>query len=427
MATVKYLLRSKLNKHVPIYLSFSMGRGATFKCKTGFSINPKDWSENKGFPKPNDEANKQLLQKLKDLEAFLLDQVNVAQSKGLPIDKNFVEKKIDECFNRIEISETTLVKHHVQYIIDNAKTRKVPGKNKIGLAPNTVKNYQTFLKIIQSYEEHIKKPMYFMDLDFSYVEAFKRWLLQTQKYSINHAGKSLSFLKFVALDAEKFGYPVHQYASKIETFSESDDDRYIVTLNPKELDAIKKVQLDREALENARRWFLFGCYIGQRVDDLMGLTMDNIRLLEAGTRVLDLKQGKGKKDVTVPVIEKAWEIVKEGFPYAISEQNFNDYIKEVAKLAGLTERIEGKKMIKELNRKVLGLYPKHELITSHSCRRTFATMYYKKIPTTILMGITGHVNESTFLKYINKQRDKDDNARLFLEYYNYKKTTMELD
>ncbi|WP_304518147.1 hypothetical protein [Cecembia rubra] len=72
--------------------------------------------------------------------------------------------------------------------------------------------------------------------------------------------------------------------------------------------------------------------------------------------------------------------------------------------------------IKPVLQKDLGMYPKHELITSHSCRRTFATIFYKKIPTTILMGITGHVNESTFLKYINKQRDKDDFARLFLEY-----------
>jgi hypothetical protein len=29
------------------------------------------------------------------------------------------------------------------------------------------------------------------------------------------------------------------------------------------------------------------------------------------------------------------------------------------------------------------------------------------------MGITGHSRESDFLKYINKQADKDDNARLY--------------
>jgi len=29
------------------------------------------------------------------------------------------------------------------------------------------------------------------------------------------------------------------------------------------------------------------------------------------------------------------------------------------------------------------------------------------------MQITGHTKESTFLKYINKQVDRDDNAKLF--------------
>ncbi|MGY6521602.1 MAG: phage integrase SAM-like domain-containing protein [Mongoliitalea sp.] len=265
MATIKYLLRSNQNKHVPIYLSFSMGRGATFKCKTGFSINPKDWSEAKGFPKANDEVNKKLILDLKELEGFLLDQVNLAQSKGIPIDGDFIARKVAECFNRIELTDDTLVKNHVQYIIDNAATRKVTGKNKIGLAPNTVKNYQTFRKVLENYEAHTNKPIHFTDLDFSFVEAFKKWLLKEQKYSINHAGKSLSFLKFVAADAEKFGHPVHPYASKIETFSEADEDRYIVTLDPQELEAIKKVHLEREALDNA--------YSGQS-DPLSALQID---------------------------------------------------------------------------------------------------------------------------------------------------------
>jgi len=78
--------------------------------------------------------------------------------------------------------------------------------------------------------------------------------------------------------------------------------------------------------------------------------------------------------------------------------------------------IDGKKYDSETKRKVFGKYPKHELITSHTCRRSFVTNYYKIIPTTIIMGITGHVKESTFLQYINKPKDRDENAKLFLKY-----------
>lgn len=419
MATIKYHLRSDLNKHVPIYISFSMGRGATFRCKTGFSINPKNWSDKKGYPKQNDEVNKKMARDLKELEGNLLDQANDAQSKGLNIDKQFLDKKINDCFNRVEQSDSTLVKNHVQFIIDNSQTRKVLGKNKLGLSSNTVKNYQTFLKTITNYESFIKKPVHFMDLDFNFVEGFKHWLLNVKTYSVNHAGKALSFLKFVSTDADKFGVPVNPYAFKIETFTESDEDRYIVTLSFEELEMIKRATLDREALVNARKWLLLGCYIGQRVEDLLKLSENNIRLNKEKNRVIDIRQGKTKKEVTIPVMNEAWEIIKDGFPYQIAEQNFNDYIKQVAKIAEINQPTKGKKFDKVSMRKVLALYPKCDLITSHSCRRSFATNYYKKIPTTILMGITGHTQESTFLKYINKQKDKDDNAMLFLQYLNH--------
>ena len=68
-------------------------------------------------------------------------------------------------------------------------------------------------------------------------------------------------------------------------------------------------------------------------------------------------------------------------------------------------------------RKVLDFYPKHELITTHSFRRSFATNYYKQIPTGVLIGITGHSKESLFLEYINKREDKDANADLFMKFY----------
>jgi hypothetical protein len=34
------------------------------------------------------------------------------------------------------------------------------------------------------------------------------------------------------------------------------------------------------------------------------------------------------------------------------------------------------------------------------------------------MGITGHVKESTFLQYINKPKDRDENAKHFLRLLN---------
>lgn len=415
MATIKFQLRSAVNKAVPIYFTLSMGRGQLFRLKSGFHILPSNWSKAKGFPKQNDEANKKLESHLKTLEKFLLESINEAQSKGEEITNEFLERKTNECFNREKQTDISLVSYQVQYIIDHADTRKIPGKSKIGLAANTVKNYQTFNQIILEFEKFIKKPLRFGDLSPEIVEKFKNWLLKKKGYSANHAGKSLAFLKSVSKDAEKLGVAVHPNAMKIESFTEANEDRYIVTLSPDELKQIEEAELTREALINARKWLLLGCELGQRGEDLLKIRPSDIRTTSDG-QFIDVHQQKGKKHVSVPVTPRAKQILEQGFPEKIALQNLNDYIKDVAKAANLTELIDGKKYDKETKRKVFGKYPKHELITTHTCRRSFATNYYKVIPTTVIMGITGHVKESTFLQYINKPKDKDENAKLFLKF-----------
>jgi len=94
-----------------------------------------------------------------------------------------------------------------------------------------------------------------------------------------------------------------------------------------------------------------------------------------------------------------------GFPRQLSDQKYNDYVKEVVKLAGIDETTYGGvvKIIPGIGkRKIMGDYPKYELISSHVGRRSFATNFYGKIRTPWLMNITGHVKESTFLAYIGK-------------------------
>lgn len=47
------------------------------------------------------------------------------------------------------------------------------------------------------------------------------------------------------------------------------------------------------------------------------------------------------------------------------------------------------------------LVHKWEAITSHICRRSFASNFYGKIPTPLLMEATGHSTEQMFQRYIS--------------------------
>ena len=73
-------------------------------------------------------------------------------------------------------------------------------------------------------------------------------------------------------------------------------------------------------------------------------------------------------------------------------------------MAQINEKIEGKvATVTDLGvRKVTGVYPKWQLITSHVGRRSFATNFYGKLPTSYIKDITGHGTEAMLLKYIGK-------------------------
>jgi len=96
----------------------------------------------------------------------------------------------------------------------------------------------------------------------------------------------------------------------------------------------------------------------------------------------------------------------------ISNQKFNDYIKFVAQLAGLTET----RKITDTrgNTENENIYPLYQLVTSHCCRRSYATNMFKAgVPPMLIMSATGHRTETSFLKYI--RANNEDKAKLLAE------------
>lgn len=427
MATIKFRVRGKENKEVSIYVSLSLGRGKVYETKTDFFVLLSRWSDKTSMPKQGNDEEKKLHNKLSKLRQFISDKLNEdLATENVVINTQWLKAKIKECFGRVSKEDNTLVKNHYQYIIDHASTRKIKGTQNFGLSDSRKKSYINSKRIIIEYEEKIKREIRFMDIDKRFVDAFLVWLQGVKKYSVEHCNKQLTDLKAVCTDAEKIEIKVNPYCKFIEGFRENDEDRHIVTLSFDELEQIKNIDLEREALVNARKWLLIGCEIGQRGGDLLKLKPEMIRRGDGSQRFIDVFQSKGKKNVTVGVLDPyIVNLLDEDFPYVLSDQKLRVYVKEICKSAGINEIVEGKKIQdviiegkdKPEKRKVLGMYPKCELVSLHSFRRSFATNYYKKVPTAILMSITGHTKESIFLKYINKPEDKDENAKLFMKFW----------
>ncbi len=99
----------------------------------------------------------------------------------------------------------------------------------------------------------------------------------------------------------------------------------------------------------------------------------------------------------------------------ITDQKFNKYIKEAFKEAGFT--MTGR-LLKAPDK------PLYEAIASHTCRRSFCTnLYNEGVPPVVIMKISSHKTETSFLKYI-KVSQTDAADKLSAHYKKLKESNL---
>ena len=408
MATINFFLKYK---HDPtaIYVRFKHGRKFDFTKSTQKFISPKDWSSSKKAPHPRDEHLKKLTIYLKNLSSNIETGFNESDFSNIDSDwlETIIKKankdnsfKADEGSNSVDDS----IVDNIQHLIDTAKVRP-NGKGGLGLSKSRINSYKNLLRIIKEYQG--KKKLKVQDVDIKFGRTFLTWMLNEKKYAESYALKKIDDLKTVCREAQVNGLEVSPQLIKVK--GGKSKNKYILYLTPEELKQIEEKEFEQAYLRNAKKWLLFGCNIGQRVSDLLEITEENF-VIRNGLEVIELKQKKTGSLVTIPILPKTKEIIADGLPSKVSSQNFNKYIKKVCEEAGINAKIEGSLIPKKEGektsntekRKIEGEYEKWKLITSHVCRRSFATNNYGIIPTPLLMKITGHSTERMFLNYIGK-------------------------
>ena len=426
MATIKFILQSN-SDNAPIYLRLSLNRQKSIKRKTGLNINPKDWSKTTGLPKQNNSSNKNLTTDLRKLSTIILDNLNNASIQGIEVSGGWLIHKLYFYYNpSIKKKQSELVTDNIQHIIDTAHTRD-NAKKGIGLSLCRINAYKRLKTLFTEYQGDINYKI--KELDKSKFEDFKIWLLDDKSYSQTYSLKKLSDLKTVCKDARSKGVEVYSQLNdiKVKQVSAYDDDMDVIILTPSEIEKIEKAELPTNALINARKWLILACYTGQRGQALTTrIKTDNFEQY-GNDLIIKIKQKKGNKAVIIPVLPKVKDIYENGMPYIVSTQKLNKHFKQIGKIAKIDDMIVGRIIEASENngekrkRGSKKLRPKYDYISTHIGRRTFASNHYGKIPTPIIMRVTGHSKESTFLTYINQT----DNSHIdtFLEYYKTKEKT----
>lgn len=164
-------------------------------------------------------------------------------------------------------------------------------------------------------------------------------------------------------------------------------------------------------LETQRDIFVFQCVIGCRVSDLRNLTKDC--LIDGAIEYIPRKTKEGHPvTVRVPLNSVARSILEkyQGIPGnqllpCISDQKYNDAIKEVFKDAGIT------RMVTVLNptTRTEEKRPLFEIASSHLARRCFIGNLYKQVKDpNLICKLSGHTEGS---KAFARYRDIDEDMR----------------
>ena len=444
MATVNFLYRSTKDKsilNVRLLFRDKDNKDLVLGAKTKLLVTKSQWEKIKIKPKDKQlkiERDK-LLDEVSKIENYIINEFYSTPEQL--VNKEWLIDSIENYYYPKEKSkedkQSDIVVDAIDYLIDNSGTR-INSKKEIGISKSRINTYKGLRRLFVEFQG--KQSYKVKDINIKLANNFLKWLTETKKYKNSYATKKIADLKTVCLDAEINDVEVNKQLKHIKSTKSSNGN--IIYLSEEELIKIENTELKTDALKNARKFLLLGCNIGQRGGDLLNINSSNFKTIK-GLKIIELKQQKTGKNVTIPVLETTEKILKDGLPYKISIQKFNNYIKEICKLTGLTEATKGSKILmvdkdgniitkdekgnytsKGFKRSIEGYYPKHELISSHVCRRSFATNYYIALPTPLVMSITGHSTEKMLLNYIGK--DSLDYAQIIADFYSKKNTQPQL-
>jgi len=438
MATVKAFIRtSKSDKNKSVFIRFRLSDGRTDSGgvqlfhTSDISIRPNQWDEKQQKVKARcliDEEERRFIDKSISDRKDCIKEVYLRKGKNLNseeleigIDKYLYPDKYQKVKNTFfETFEEFLQKHPLSDV--------------------RCKNYRVVLRALQRFELYSK----------SYVKGYKNFILDIDTINADILQSFDNFLRneheYYIKYPELYKYFPEKRASeprgsntiagiytKVRTFSNWCI-RYGITNNnpfsnftqPKEiygtpyyLTKEERNQLYRfdlsknKSLEKQRDIFIFQCSIGCRVGDLIDLKKENI-INEAIEYVASKTKEEKPKTLRVPLNSMAKEIVSkyagiEGnklLPF-ISQQKYNESIKEFFTLIGITRKVT---VLNALTRKS-EILPLNEIASSHLARRTFCGILYKEAKDPNAIGsMSGHAEGSkAFARYrdIDEEMKKD--------------------
>lgn len=411
MAKIRFIIRgTDAEQPQTIYATARFGRNEKLMYALPLKCAPMFWDASKERVKPTmyctyrDEVN----YALDKLERMFLKFSSDVVAAGGEVSKKSITHQLDVHFGKVKEKAVTFHEFFEEFI-EACKTRVNSKRGGQVVTYYTRREYARTLIYIEQFEQENGLHLEFDDIDQDFLASFVAFLQGLDKATNTIAHKVIS-IKAVMRAAVERGLTRNERWKYYKNTSEQTE---AVALSEEELQKLLDYDFSfSDRLERVRDLFLVGCWTGLRFSDVTRLRRENIK-----DGIISIVQSKTDELVAIPVhpvFERIWEKYGGELPTSISNQKFNEYIKEVCKLAGIDGGVL--KSITKGGKRRTERYEKWELVSSHTARRSFATNLYKSgFPSISIMQITGHKTETAFLKYIKVS--KSEHAKLLAEHW----------
>ena len=412
MANIKFLIRdTDSDSEQTIYVTSRFGRNEKLMYATPLKVEPIFWNEkeervkNSKYCTYRDEVNGAL----NTIEALIKSFIaKAATSDNEIISKDSLKNLLDVHFGKKKAKASDF-HSFFEAFIEQCDSRLSPRRGGQTIDYKTKREYARTYYYIQEYEKKRKIRLEFRNIDKMFFNDFVAFLqdLGLSTNTIWHKTVSIKAVMKAANEQELTDN------TKYTSFKNVSEESQAIALSEKELDLLAQFDFSNSPrLERTRDLFLIGCWTGLRFSDFTRIKQENIK-----DNMLTIQQQKTNEFVTIPlhpVFITIWNKYNGVLPANISNQKFNDNLKDVCREAGLKERVM--KSITKGGKKQTTVYEKWQLVSSHTARRSFATNLYKSgFPSISIMQITGHKTESSFLKYIKVT--KEEHAKMLMMHW----------
>lgn len=433
MAKLQLSLSSKKNKstgYQEILIRFYNGKAFNQRARSGIYIldDPNYWDGTQMVDKRrmNDEERRYHNDQRAKIEALyhFIEEEWLKWDKNAVLPSNWLKTEVDK-FNHpekyvvIEEGEEEkkpmMLREAVEAFIEGAPSRIQENGNHKGqpVSHRTILQYNQMKRYLFEYLDFAKMgDIPVRDLDKKFYDGYVSFL-NFKGFKLNTVGKHIKNVKAVInwLPLSERMECEFVAPRKCKKLSEEVDNVYLST---EELYAIETVELEHAYHDKVRDQFILLAWTGCRYSDLDKLA--DPKSIERG--YFELEQMKTGTKVCIPIFEPVKRIFQKyngELPPVISNQKFNSFLKEICQMAGITEDTSITHTI--AGRRIKEYFPKYELVSAHTARRSFATnMFESGAPALVIMQITGHKTEKAFLSYI--KTDPETYARMLITQWN---------